>query len=103
VFAAGLHPADDRADLAIVVLGFAIMRLAMVTQWLRTVSTLNTEQERCGTRAGRRLRLLVPERWFWPSVMVLMPGNYLLPGAEQVPRALGTSDDPISLRSRDMW
>jgi hypothetical protein len=35
VFAAGIEPADDRADLAIVVLGFAIMRLAMVTQWLR--------------------------------------------------------------------
>jgi low temperature requirement protein LtrA len=35
VFAAGIEPADDRADLAIVVVGFAIMRLAMVTQWLR--------------------------------------------------------------------
>jgi low temperature requirement protein LtrA len=87
VFAAGIEPADDRADLGIVVVGFAIMRLAMVTQWLRA-ARFDPEHRKTALRyaggiaalqVGWGLRLLLPERWFWPSVVVVVLGELLVP------------------------
>jgi low temperature requirement protein LtrA len=71
VFAAGVPRAMDHRDFAVTTLGYVIMRLAMVTQWLRAAQSDPLHRRAClhfaagvtAVQIGWVARLAVPEPW----------------------------------------
>jgi low temperature requirement protein LtrA len=71
VFAAGVPRAMDHRDFAVITLGYVIMRLAMVTQWLRAARSDPEHRQTCLRFAagvtlvqiGWVARLALPEPW----------------------------------------
>ncbi|MGH3716241.1 MAG: low temperature requirement protein A [Micromonosporaceae bacterium] len=87
VFAAGIGPAFDRGDLRTVVAGYVIMRLAMVTQWLR-VARSDPEHRPCALRYATgiavlqllwTLRLWTPDRWALVTITALVLAELAVP------------------------
>ncbi|WP_236788853.1 low temperature requirement protein A [Amycolatopsis sp. GM8] len=105
VVAAGVSDAWH-GDLTIMVAGYVLMRLAMVGQWLRAAR----QEPRCRPAAlryalgitlvqvGWLLRLAVPESWFYPSFLVLMAAELLVPVWAE--RAAATSWHPRHIGER---
>jgi low temperature requirement protein LtrA len=87
VLAAGVAPAFDRGDYLVITLGYVLMRLAMVAQWLRAAR--NDKRRRATAlryAAGITLlqvlwlaRLAVPESWLTPTFLILVVGELLVP------------------------
>jgi low temperature requirement protein LtrA len=71
VFAAGVPRAMDHRDFAVTTLGYVIMRLAMVTQWLRAAQSDREHRPACLrfaagvalVQVGWVARLALPEPW----------------------------------------
>jgi low temperature requirement protein LtrA len=87
VLAAGVPAAFDRGDFTIVTVGYVIMRLAMVAQWLRAGAT-NRWQRPCTLRyaggiavvqLGWVLRLLLPPGLLVVSFVVLAVAEIAVP------------------------
>ncbi|MGH3738241.1 MAG: low temperature requirement protein A [Micromonosporaceae bacterium] len=87
VFAAGIGPAFDHGDLRTVVAGYVIMRLAMVTQWLR-VARSDPEHRACALRYALGItviqvlwtaRLWTPDAWALVTITVLVLGELAVP------------------------
>jgi low temperature requirement protein LtrA len=87
VLAAGVGPAFDDGNYAVITAGYVIMRLAMVAQWLR--AACNDEQRRATAlryAAGITIveifwlvRLALPDSWSTPSFLILVVGELLVP------------------------
>jgi len=89
VLASGVPRAFADADFTVITIGYVIMRLAMVVQWLRVART----DEHPGRRAvGRRYalaitivqvgwvaRLALPESWLVPAFLVLVVAELAVP------------------------
>jgi low temperature requirement protein LtrA len=79
VFAAGVPRAMDQRDFAVATLGYVIMRLAMVTQWLRAAQSDPGHRQACLRYAagvslvqiGWVLRLALSEPWDMVAFVVL--------------------------------
>src|SRR3954468_772269 len=80
VFAAGVPRAMDDRDFTIATFGYVIMRLAMVTQWLRAARSDPAHRRVCLRMAvgipvvqvGWVARLALGERWGTTSFLVLV-------------------------------
>ncbi|WP_405458875.1 low temperature requirement protein A [Streptomyces sp. NBC_00101] len=79
VLAAGVPAAFEDGDFTVVVVGYVIMRIAMIAQWLRAASQ-HPEGRRCAVRyatgiavaqVGWVARLAVPDGW-QPATFVLL-------------------------------
>ncbi|MEU0514163.1 low temperature requirement protein A [Amycolatopsis sp. NPDC006125] len=86
VVAAGVGKAFSD-DFTVIVIGYVLMRLAMVAQWLRAARSV-PECRSTALRyalgimivqAGWIARLAVPESWFLPSFLVLAAAEMLVP------------------------
>ncbi len=87
VLAAGVNPAVEDRSLAVIVLGYVIMRLGLITAWLRVARDV----PECRTRALRYAggfgalqvlwiaRLALPESLFVPSFAALVIAELLVP------------------------
>jgi low temperature requirement protein LtrA len=87
VLSAGVPAAFDRDDFAVITIGYVIMRLAMVAQWLRAGAT-NPPQRSCTLRyaggiavvqLGWVLRLLLPPGLLLLSFGVLVVAEIAVP------------------------
>ncbi|WP_433272862.1 low temperature requirement protein A [Actinosynnema sp. CS-041913] len=95
VVAAGVQRAFDRADFTIITVGYVIMRLTMVGQWLRASRT-DPERRACALRyalgitvvqIGWVARLWLPDSAFWVGFLVLVAAELAVPAwAERVGR-----------------
>ncbi|QWF83136.1 low temperature requirement protein A [Amycolatopsis sp. CA-230715] len=97
VIAAGVPRAFEREDFTVIVIGYVLMRLAGVTQWLRAARTDRMRRPTCLRYAGGIVavqilwiaRLALPHDWLLPSFFVLFVFECLVPiWAEQ---AVGTT------------
>jgi low temperature requirement protein LtrA len=87
VLAAGVGPAFDRGDYAVITAGYVVMRLALVAQWLRAAR--NDERRRVTAlryAAGITImellwivRLSLPDSWLTPAFLILVVGELLVP------------------------
>lgn len=94
VLAAGVKPAFEDSDYAAITLGYVVMRLALVAQWLRASSN-DPPRRAVALRyaAGITIvqvlwlaRLALPESWATPVFLVLVVGELLVPAiAERAP------------------
>ncbi|GAB2976713.1 low temperature requirement protein A [Amycolatopsis acidiphila] len=86
VVAAGV-PAAWHDDLTTVVVGYLLMRLAMVAQWLRAAgqdeayrpTALRYALGITVVQIGWVLRLAVPDSWFFPTFLLLVMAELLVP------------------------
>ena len=87
VLAAGIPRAFESTDLGLMTYGYVVMRLAMVTQWLRAAQS-DGETRPCALRYAAGVasvqvlwvaRLAVPEEWNIPSILVLIAAELLVP------------------------
>ena len=86
VFAVGI-PAVFVGDYQAVVLGYALMRLALVVQWLRAARGDPERRRTCLRYAAGVFtvqclwiaRLTLPQGWSWPSLIVLVALELLVP------------------------
>jgi len=87
ILAAGIPSAFDDANLAIVTLGYVLMRLAMVTQWLRAARS-DPARRRTDlryalgitiTQIGWIARLWLPQEYFAAGFGVLVAAELLVP------------------------
>jgi low temperature requirement protein LtrA len=87
VFAAGVPRAMDQRDFAVTTLGYVIMRLAMVTQWLRAARSDPGHRQTCLRFAagvtlvqiGWVARLALPEPWDMVFFGVLAAAELAVP------------------------
>jgi low temperature requirement protein LtrA len=87
VFAAGVPRAMDQRDFAVATLGYVIMRLAMVTQWLRAAQSDPGHRQACLRYAagvslvqiGWVLRLALTEPWDMVVFVVLVVAELGVP------------------------
>src|SRR5215211_3016523 len=87
VLAAGVPEAMDGSDFAVITLGYVVMRLAMVTQWLRAAagdpphrrSSLRFAAGITLVQLGWVLRLLLPEGLGMASFLVLVACELVVP------------------------
>jgi len=87
VLAAGVPAAFESQDFAVVTLGYVIMRVAMVAQWLRAAAGDRAHRRTCvryaaGTalvQAGWVLRLLLPEPWGLVGFFVMVAAELFVP------------------------
>jgi low temperature requirement protein LtrA len=87
VFAAGVPRALDERDFAVITLGYVIMRLAMVTQWLRAAKDDPVHRSGCLRFAagvtlvqiGWVARLALPEGWDMLGYAVLVVAELSVP------------------------
>jgi low temperature requirement protein LtrA len=87
VLAAGVGPAFDHGDYAVITVGYVVMRLALVAQWLRAARS----DERRRVTALRYaagitimqllwlVRLSLPDPWLTPAFLILVVGELLVP------------------------
>jgi low temperature requirement protein LtrA len=105
VVAAGV-PAAWHDDLTTIVVGYVLMRLAMVAQWLRAARTDEAHRPTALRFAlgitivqiGWVLRLVVPESWFIPGFLVLAAAELLVPVWAE--RATSTTWHPRHIAER---
>jgi low temperature requirement protein LtrA len=87
VFAAGVPRAVDHRDFAVATLGYLIMRLAMVTQWLRAAASDPVHRPACLrfaagvslVQVGWVARLALPEPWDMVGFGLLMAAELAVP------------------------
>jgi low temperature requirement protein LtrA len=87
VFAAGVPRAMDERDFAVTTVGYVIMRLAMVTQWLRAARADPARRRGCLRFAfgvtlvqiGWVARLALPEGWDMAAFVVLVVAELAVP------------------------
>jgi low temperature requirement protein LtrA len=87
ILAAGVPDAMDGADFGVITVGYVVMRLAMVTQWLRAAradrrhrrSSLRFAAGIIVLQLGWVLRLLLPEDLAAASFLVLVVGELAVP------------------------
>jgi low temperature requirement protein LtrA len=87
ILAAGVPDAMDGSDFAVITLGYVVMRLAMVTQWLRAAaadpphrrSSLRFAAGIALVQLGWVLRLLLPEGLGMASFLVLAAAELVVP------------------------
>jgi len=87
VFAAGVPRALDHRDFAVCTLGYVIMRLAMVTQWLRAAQADPAHRRGCLRFAmgvtlvqiGWVARLALPDGWGTPVFLLLVVAELAVP------------------------
>jgi len=106
ILAAGVPDAMDGSDFAVITIGYVVMRLAMVTQWLRAAST-DIPHRRSSLRfvagivtvqVGWVLRLAMPEGWAMASFLVLVLAELAVPIWAE--RAAPTSWHPRHIAER---
>ncbi|MFD6280491.1 low temperature requirement protein A [Streptomyces sp. NPDC060209] len=87
ILAAGAAEALEHEDFTVITWGYVVMRLAMVTQWLRAARS-DPERRRCCLRyatgilivqAGWVARLAVPDDWGLPLFAVLVVAELAVP------------------------
>jgi low temperature requirement protein LtrA len=87
VIAAGVPRAFADGDFAVITLGYVLMRLAGVTQWLRAAGS-DPEHRHTALRyavgittvqAGWVARLALPEPWLLPSLLALVVAELAVP------------------------
>jgi low temperature requirement protein LtrA len=87
ILAAGVPDAMDGSDFAVITFGYVVMRLAMVTQWLRAAaadpphrhSSLRFAAGIALVQLGWVLRLLLPEGLGMASFLVLAAAELVVP------------------------
>ena len=87
VLAAGVPRAFDLSSLAVVVLGYVVMRLALVAQWLRAAradaagrpAALRYAAGVTACQVGWVCLLAVPPGWYVPGWLVLIAAELLVP------------------------
>ena len=87
VFAAGVPRALDHRDFAVCTLGYVIMRLAMVTHWLRAARADPARRRGCLRFAmgvtlvqiGWVARLALPDGWGTPVFLLLVVAELAVP------------------------
>ncbi|GAA4449765.1 low temperature requirement protein A [Phytohabitans houttuyneae] len=89
VLAAGVPRAFIDADFTIITIGYVIMRLAMVAQWLRVARTdVEPGRRACGRRyaigitlvqVGWVLRLMLPDELLVPGLVLLVLAELAVP------------------------
>lgn len=105
VVAAGV-PRAWHDDLTIIVVGYVLMRLAMVGQWLRAAhadpahrsTALRYALGITVVQAGWILRLALPDSWFLPSFLVLVVAELAVPAWAE--RATMTTWHPHHIAER---
>jgi low temperature requirement protein LtrA len=87
VLAAGVEPAFDKGDFRVITAGYVIMRLALLTQWLRAARS-DPERRRVAlryasgvavTQVAWLLRLLLPPSWQLAAFLVLVVAELAVP------------------------
>jgi low temperature requirement protein LtrA len=87
VLAAGVAPAFGDNNYTVITLGYVLMRLALVAQWLRAARS-DPQRRAVALRyaAGISLiqvlwllRLTLPDPWLTPAFLILMAGELLVP------------------------
>ncbi|MCP3804734.1 low temperature requirement protein A [Allokutzneria sp. A3M-2-11 16] len=87
VLAAGVGQALDHGDFTVITYGYVLMRLAMVTQWLRAAKA-DPERRRTALRyaagitlvqIGWLVRLALPQQWLLPAFFVLLLAEIAVP------------------------
>jgi low temperature requirement protein LtrA len=87
ILAAGVPRAFDERDFGVVTLGYAVMRLSLVAQWLRAARSdparrVTDNRYAVGVAAcmaGWASLLLLPEDWRLAGWLVLVPAELLVP------------------------
>lgn len=106
ILAAGVPRAFDAGDYTVVTAGYVVMRLALVSQWLRAAAA-NPQLRRGAVRyavgvavvqVAWVLRLALPERWLLPAMLVLIAAELLVPAWAE--RAAPTSWHPQHIAER---
>ncbi|GAA4834285.1 low temperature requirement protein A [Saccharopolyspora rosea] len=96
VLAAGVPAAFDHDDFTVVVVGYVIMRVAMITQWLRAAAehpqgrscTLRYAAGTAVVQLGWIARLWAPGAWAYVTFLVLVAAELAVPAwAESTGRA----------------
>lgn len=87
VLAAGVHAAFEDFDFTVVVIGYVIMRVALLTQWLRAAA--EHPEGRSGAlryaagvavvQVGWIARLWAPGEWAWVTFVVLVAAELAVP------------------------
>ncbi|MGA5218498.1 low temperature requirement protein A [Streptomyces cinereoruber] len=87
VLAAGVAAVFEDGDFTLVVAGYVVMRIAMVTQWLR--AAVEHPEGRSGAlryaagvtmvQMGWVARLWAPDAWAWPTFLVLVAAELAVP------------------------
>jgi low temperature requirement protein LtrA len=106
ILAAGIPRAFDEADFGIATLGYVVMRIAMIAQWLRAAWS-DRERRPAALRfaagialvqVGWTARLALPERWFLAGFLVLAAAELLIPIVAE--RAAPTTWHPQHITER---
>jgi low temperature requirement protein LtrA len=106
VLAAGVPRALDGHDFTVITIGYVIMRLAMVAQWLRAASD-DPPRRRAALRfavgitvvqVGWILRLGLSQRWFLVGFLLLAAAELLVPVYAE--RAAATTWHPHHIAER---
>ena len=87
ILAAGVPDAMDGSDFAVITLGYVVMRLAMVTQWLRAAaadpphrrSSLRFAAGIAAVQVGWVLRLFLPQGLGYAGFLVLAAAELAVP------------------------
>jgi low temperature requirement protein LtrA len=87
VLAAGVPRAFEHGDFAIATLGYVIMRIALVSQWLRAAygdqlrrrTALRFAAGVALVQVGWVARLAMPDAWRWPAFVVLVLAELAVP------------------------
>jgi len=106
ILAAGVPDAMAGSDFAVITLGYVVMRLAMVTQWLRAAgsdpphrrSSLRFAAGIAAVQVGWVLRLLLPEGLGYAGFLVLVAAELAIPIWAE--RAAATSWHPRHIAER---
>jgi low temperature requirement protein LtrA len=87
ILAAGVGPAFEQADFRIAVLGYVVMRIALVAQWLRVAGSVPAYREtalRFAIPIGTLqllwvARLALPDPWALPAFLLIGVAELLVP------------------------
>jgi low temperature requirement protein LtrA len=87
VIAAGVRSAFENGNFVGITVGYVVMRLAMVAQWLRAghsdrprrATALRYAAGVAVVQAGWVVRLLLPRQWGVPTFLLLVVGELLVP------------------------